>query len=134
MPFKRVETSSSQSAFKPFMEDWIKTLSDSQKKKLQGKVYLIETIRFNESKKNGYFLETVDFTVYSFKSSDFIKQIEEVEHPEQLRGLAPCLEVDFETKKSHHLGFDDEQECTWYRSKNDWRIDYPKSSSSQAKK
>ena len=134
MPFKRVQTSSGDSSFKPFMEDWAKQLSDSQKKKLQGKVYLIESIRFNESKKNGFFLETADFTVYSFRSSDFIKQIEEADHPEQLRGMAPCLEIDFETKKMHHLGFDDDQECTWYQKGNNWSIDYPKSISSPSKK
>lgn len=116
------------------MEDFVKALSESARKKLQGKIYLIESIRPNKSKSNGFFIDTVDFTVYAFKSSEFIKQIEDADHPEQLRNFAPCLEIDFEAPRHHHLGFDDEQECQWFEKDGGYTLHYPKSSSEQKAK
>lgn len=113
MPTKYFSSGSNSSKLRPFFKDWFEELSPEVQQFLQGWKIVVTDFRFNSNKKNGWFLDTVKFTTFMFKSHPFHKELTNPNFVNEYRGIVFCIEIDSSENYGYKFCLEDEVIADW---------------------
>lgn len=114
MAFKRAERKESLKDV-PMLSDYLEGLNPKDLKKIQGCIFVCESIVIAKSGK-GYMLNFYNFCTFLFKKSSEASSLRE--YLDDNRVGTPCIEIDSTFKYQFCFGIDDEIE-----SKVNWKTD-----------
>lgn len=104
MAFKRLENKSELKDL-PMLSDYLAELDIKALKKLQGSIFVVESITIAKSGK-GYMLNFNSFCTFLFKKSNQATLLNEYIDNNSIG--TPCIEIDSDQKYSFSFGIDDE--------------------------
>lgn len=97
----------------PFFSDWYSSLTPEEQEFYQGWKFVVFDFRYQTKSNKGWFMDTLKFTTFLFKSHPFVKMMGEDDFHINLRNQALCVEVDASQEWGYKFCLVEVPYCEW---------------------